>query len=141
MDNKIFTKLVGDLHEDADLFHAFIFEPAKALKRLSYLDDSTKKMLLCIAPQSFIADAAGLLEKETLQVCGPATTVSGPCGGVTCGGFTCDVTCTESSCGNTCGNSCGYTTNFTDRFREAMHGESSFARDGRGWDDAYIAWE
>ncbi len=45
--------------------------------------------------------------------CDPNSTVSGPCGGVTCGGSTCSVTCTEASCGNTCGNSCNYTTNFT----------------------------
>ena len=139
MDNKTFAKLVGDLREDKKLFHAFIFEPDTALKKLTYLDDSTKRMLQAIDHRSFIADAAGLLDRATL-VCGPATTRSGPCGGVTCGGSTCGVTCTDASCGNTCGDSCGYTTDFGARFR-GLDSLRSFALEGGVWDDAYIAWE
>lgn len=138
MDSKTFAKLVGDLREDKQLFHAFVFAPDTALKKLSYLDDSTKRLLQAIDPRSFIADAAGLLDRAALA-CGPDTTcscTSSTCGGVTCGGSTCDVTCTDSSCGNTCGNSCGFTTNLGDRFRERMNTLRDVA-----WDDAYIAWE
>ncbi len=109
MDNKAFAKLVKELRESKDLFHAFIFEPDTALQQLSYLDDSTRRRLRAIDPRSFIADAAGLLDRTVLG-CGPGTTCSctaSTCGGITCGGSTCDVTCTDSSCGNTCGNSCG----------------------------------
>jgi hypothetical protein len=141
MDSKTFARLVSDLREDPDLFHAFIFAPGKALKALPYLDEVVARRLRTADSLSFIADATGLLEPESATGgCGPDTTCSctnATCGGVTCGGSTCDVTCTANSCGNTCGDSCGMTTNgvFTG------HGPGMPTGAKSEWDDAYIMWD
>lgn len=146
MDNKTFTRLIGDLRKDEELFHALVFKPEAALKRLTYLDSSTKTMLRALDPRSFIADAAGLLDRAVgAGSCGPDTTcscTSSTCGGVTCGGSTCDVTCTDSSCGNTCGDSCGMTTNLEAGFRDLNSLRSGLNLGvHQVWDDAYLAWE
>jgi hypothetical protein len=146
MDNKTFAKLVGDLREDEALFHAFVFEPDTALEKLGYLEDSIKRRLRAVDPQSFVADATGWLERERVAGgCGPETTcscTSVTCSGVTCGGSTCNVTCTESSCGNTCGDSCGMTTNVANWFRNIPSSRGGSVQvEGQVWDDANIAWD
>jgi hypothetical protein len=154
MDNTMFTRLIADLHQDPALFHAFVFEPKTAVKKLKYLDAATQAMLQVVDPRSFVADAAGLLDHKLSadfrrvglgNACGPDTTcscTSSTCGGVTCGGSTCDVTCTDSSCGNTCGDSCGFTTNF-EIFGATRLGARNVLAQGatQYWDDAYVVWE
>ncbi|NHZ60969.1 hypothetical protein [Massilia genomosp. 1] len=120
MDRTTFARLVGELRGNAQLFQAFLTDPAAAVATLAYLDEPTRRALRAIDPQAFIADATALLDRDRLlQACGPQYTcscTSYTCAGVTCGGSTCDVTCTEFSCGNTCGDSCGFTTNIGSRF-------------------------
>ncbi|NHZ82980.1 hypothetical protein F2P44_27430 [Massilia sp. CCM 8695] len=146
MDRTTFTRLVGHLRGDAQLFATFLSDPAAALETLAYLDDDTRRAIAAIDPQTFIADAAALLGRDrALGACGPQYTcscTSYTCGGVTCGGSTCDVTCTDTSCGNTCGDSCGFTTNIDARYLglDLWRNEGARAA-GQVRDDAYLVWK
>src|ERR1043166_9494353 len=101
MKNNNLELLIKRARENASFFHSLVFNPSS----IEDLDQTIKEKIGTINPSQLIAHIIGSRHFK----CDENYTSSGPCGG-TCGGRTCNVTCTEDSCGRTCDDSCGYTT-------------------------------
>jgi hypothetical protein len=125
MDAATFKRLLEDVRNDEQLFHALVFNPKEALGRLDYLGEDAQRTRRRVDPAAIVALAVGDMAEwidESLDwpgfeqsACGPEYTcscTSWTCHG-TCGGSTCMVTCSGESCWSTCGDSCGWTTNLT----------------------------
>jgi hypothetical protein len=111
-------RLVEETRKDPALFHALVFEPEKALARLTYLDRREKGAIVSLRPEDVIAGLAGLIVGPG----GAAAVCTYSCHDScddTCGAGSCLGTCLSSTCGFTCGaRSCDITVELTARLEE-----------------------
>jgi hypothetical protein len=113
------NRLVEQARKDPAFFHSLVFEPEKALAKLSYLDRREKGAIVSLRPEDVIAGLAGLIvgPGNAAAVCDYSCHDS--CD-ETCGAGSCFGTCMSTSCGHTCGaRSCDITVEFTARAFDA----------------------
>jgi hypothetical protein len=100
-----YERLAERARNDADFFHALVYDPERAIREMPELDREVMARILAIDPDTFVGRMVGLLRAGCGITCGDDSCER------TCGMRSCGVTCASSCTGSTCGGrSCGQTT-------------------------------